>query len=217
MYCLIFRLELVTYNGHRRYDGGTCALSWYDVKVLQHTFHSSFISSCWESSLLVNIMWLLLRALRQAWYCFFMTWPLSYYFLLWWIIVISVSTNELILIVLFGCCLSLLLVCDGSRIYCRILFRFARSMRTCSAYGTNLLNYFKIILIMHVWSFLKFNLKWVQFRMVLNCSYYEINLMFIQVKPQTVQQCKQYLLFISQCMLGKGDWGWTSKRTFFLV
>lgn len=152
---MIFRLELVTHNGHRRYHGGTCALSWYDVKVLRHTFHSSFISSCWESSLLVNIMWHLHRALRQAWYCFFMTWPLSYYFLLWWIIVISVSTNELILIVLFGCCLNLLLVCDGSRIYCWILFSFARSMRTCSGYGANLLNYFKIILILHVWRFLK--------------------------------------------------------------
>ncbi len=132
-----------------------------------------------------------------------MTWPLSYYFLLWWIIVISVSTNELILIVLFGCCLSLLLVCDGSRIYCRILFSFARSMRTCSAYGTNLLNYFKIILIMHVWSFLKFNLKWVQFRMVLNCSYYEINLMFIQVKLQMVPTMQTIVIIYIPVHAGK--------------
>lgn len=49
-------------------------------------------------------MRLLHRALRQAWYCFFMTWPLSYYFPLWWKIVVSVSTNELIVIVLCGCC-----------------------------------------------------------------------------------------------------------------
>jgi len=53
--CSKFRWDLtVTLNGTRLHRL-TLGVYWYDEKGLWHTFHSSFISSCWESSLLVNI------------------------------------------------------------------------------------------------------------------------------------------------------------------